>query len=300
MQYITPVILIVCLFILIFMFHKKRCHKIEKKLKEMSSSEKNRLFNDLAAPIGLSLDSVQDILTTRTDAWQKEFGYGELYDQAALAMQMVFDCEPVYFNHGGKTWLIELWKGQYGFSTGAEAGIYHASSVVPPALRGQTIFRAAEENEMLPVRLSLTGTKGHIFTLEETHWWLGGFVPGVCALPEDLTLEVTLTFPIESLSRAFTRALKALGYKEEDILVSDTTVEFAFTRPKAVPSISWDTWLQSYVLWKGRLSCRMYLWITRPFSAAADRLLYLYLLLPFVCRKTLSIRSMKKRYRRRP
>lgn len=296
MQHITPVILIVCLFILVFMLHKERSHRIVKKLKKMSPSEKYRLFDDLAAPAGLRLDSVQDILTTRMDALQKESGCGKFYGQTALAMQMIFDCEPVYFNHGGKTWLIELCKGQYGFSTGAEAGIYHSSSVVPPALRGQTIFRAAEEYETLPVRLRLTGTEGHIFTLEETHWWLGGFVPGICSLPEDLTLEVTLTFPSESMSRAFTRALTTLGYREGDVLVSDTSVQFAFTRPKAVPSISWDSWLQSYVLWKGRLSCRIYLWITRPFTAAADRLLYLCLLLPFVCRRTLFLRSMRKSY----
>lgn len=297
MHYITPLILIVAVFIF-FLYHK-RSRKVVKKIRQMSCQEKFRLLNELAAPFGLSLDSGQGILTTRTDAWQKKFGYGEFYDKGALAMQMVFDREPVYFNHRGKTWLVELWKGQYGISTGAEAGIYHSSSIVPPSLRQQTIFQAVREDEMLPIGLRLTNSGTPLFTLKQTHWWLGGFVPGTCTLPEDLTLEVTLTFPEDSISLSFIQALITLGYKEKDILACDTTVQFSFTKPKAIPSITWDSWLQSYVLWKGQLSCKLYTWITRPFSDTQDRLLYMYLLLPLICPRILSIGRMKKRYRSR-
>ena len=38
---------------------------------------------------------------------------------------MIMDCEPVEFSYGGKRWLIELWKGQYGITTGGEIGIYN-------------------------------------------------------------------------------------------------------------------------------------------------------------------------------
>lgn len=269
-----------------------------KKIRQMSSPEKFRLLNKLTAPFGLSLDSSQGILTTRTDPWQKKFGCGEFYDRGALAMQMVFDREPVYFNHRGKTWLVDLWKGQYGISTGAEAGIYHSFSIVPPSLRQQTTFQVLGEEEMLPIGLRLTNSGTPLFTLEQTHWLLGGFVPGTCTLPEDLTLEVTLAFPEESVSLAFIQALMTLGYKKEDILTYDKTVQFSFTKPKSTPSITWDSWLQSYVLWKGELFCRLYTWITRPFSDTQDRLLYMYLLLPLICPRILSIRRMKKRYRR--
>lgn len=297
MHYTTPVILIVCVLIS-FLYHKRN-KKIVKKIQQMSAPEKVHLLSKLAAPFGLSLDSAQGILTTRTDTWQKKFGYGEFYDKKALAMQMVFDREPVYFNHRGKTWLVELWKGQYGISTGAEAGIYHTSSIVPPPLRQQTMFQALGKEEMLPIRLRLTSSGTPLFTLEQTHWWLGGFTPGTCTLPEDLTMEVTLTFPEESLSLAFIQALITLGYQEEDLLTYDKTVQFSFTKPKAIPSITWDSWLQSYVLWKGELACRLYTWITRPFSDTQDRLLYLYLLFPFICRRILSIRKIKKRYKKR-
>ena len=51
------------------------------------------------------------------------YAYG--YDAAALAMNAIIDCEPIFFDYAGKTWLIELWKGQYGLETGCEIGVYN-------------------------------------------------------------------------------------------------------------------------------------------------------------------------------
>ena len=33
---------------------------------------------------------------------------------------MVFETLPVYFDYAGKTWLIQIWKGQYGICTECE------------------------------------------------------------------------------------------------------------------------------------------------------------------------------------
>ena len=33
-------------------------------------------------------------------------------------MEYVFMCLPVYFDYGGKTWLMEFWKGGYGITAG--------------------------------------------------------------------------------------------------------------------------------------------------------------------------------------
>ena len=293
---ITAVIVLLLLLCALFWLRRKRCLK---KVRGMSCTKKCSLLNELAEPFGFTYQFVQDIFTTRTDAWQKETGYGDFYDQAALSMNMVFEREPVYFNYRGKTWLIEFWKGQYGINTGAEAGIYHADTVVPPALRRQTIFPAAEPEEMFPVSLRLIGPECPFFNLSQIHWRPGGFVMGTCIQPEDLILEATLTFPEESMCRAFTRSLIALGYKNSEILVYGTTAQFFLTTPK-VPGIPWDTWVESYILWKSRLSCRLFLWVTRPFYSTADRLLFLYYLSPFLFRKTLCIRRIGKRTRRRP
>ena len=56
---------------------------------------------------------------------QRYFGYAYAYDAAALAMNAIIDCEPIFFDYAGKTWMIELWKGQYGLETGCEIGVYN-------------------------------------------------------------------------------------------------------------------------------------------------------------------------------
>ena len=73
---------------------------------------------------GFLYDPDQDIIYSRMDALQRNFGYAFGYDAAALAMNAVIDCEPIFFDHDGKHWMIELWKGQYGLETGCEIGVY--------------------------------------------------------------------------------------------------------------------------------------------------------------------------------
>ena len=153
MYKLLSIFILIAILFLILNHCRKR--KIICRVRCMSLAEKCRLLNELAKPFGFCYDYRQDLFSTRTDAWQKDFGYGKLYDLAAPSMNMVLDTEPVYFNYQKKTWLIQFWKGQYGITAGAEMGIYHADTVIPPVLRGQTIFQAAEENEMLPMRIRL-------------------------------------------------------------------------------------------------------------------------------------------------
>ena len=91
-----------------------RAKSIRKKICCLSTCEKIQQLNDLIAPFGFCYSPCQDIFTSRVDAWQREFGYCALYDQAAPFAQMVIDCEPVYFDYEGRTWLIELWNQHRG------------------------------------------------------------------------------------------------------------------------------------------------------------------------------------------
>ena len=61
---------------------------------------------------GYSYDSKEDIFYSNIDAWQKNMGYCQLYDEAAAPLGMIIDCEPIHFIYNGKRWLIEFWKGQ--------------------------------------------------------------------------------------------------------------------------------------------------------------------------------------------
>ena len=175
----TLLSLFILIALLFLVLNHCRKRKIICRISCMTLTEKCCLLNQLAEPFGFCYDHRQDIFSSRTDAWQKDFGYGKLYDLASLSMNMVLDTEPVYFNYENKTWLIQFWKGQYGITSGAEAGIYHADRVVPPMLRGQTIFQAADDHEMLPMRIRLLSScSGQLLCISHIHWWLTGFVIG--------------------------------------------------------------------------------------------------------------------------
>lgn len=298
-MYLVIPILIVLIFVLSLSNYHRRKRTIQK-ISGMSYTKKCSLLNELAEPFGFTYQFVQDIFTSRKDAWQKEFSYGEFYSQTVLSMHMALDCEPVYFNYQGKTWLIEFRKGQYGINTGAEANIYHADSIVPPVLRPQTIFQAAEANESPLIKLRLTGPGYPFFSISEKHWWPSGFVTGIYTRPDDLILEVTVTFPDIEMCAAFTRAMCALGYKDSELLVCHTTIQFYFTSPKATPLIPPDMVRRSYTLFRNSLFCDLYLWITSPFFTTVDRLLYLKDTHPYLFSRTLCLRMFRKHKRKRP
>ncbi len=293
----TLLSLFILIALLFLVLNHCRKRKIICRISCMTLTEKCCLLNQLAEPFGFCYDHRQDIFSSRTDAWQKDFGYGKLYDLASLSMNMVLDTEPVYFNYENKTWLIQFWKGQYGITSGAEAGIYHADRIVPPMLRGQTIFQAADDHEMLPMRIRLLSScSGQLFCISHIHWWLTGFVIGYCISPSELTAEYTITFPDMEMCSAFLNSLTELGYGWDEIRLEGTTLRFVFTVPSVCESPGWR---RNFILWKNRLFCRIYRKVTCPFSTTADRLLYLYYYLPFAFRRTICPRRFKKHKRYR-
>ena len=117
------ILLLSVTFAVIWIIRKRNSRR---KVCEMQMSQKVRLLNGLTEPSGFIYDTHWDVFTSRTDAWQRKFGYEMLFDRIAAGVNMVLDTWPVYFDYEGRTWLIEFWKGQYGINTGAETGIYHA------------------------------------------------------------------------------------------------------------------------------------------------------------------------------
>lgn len=88
--------------ILLLILNYCRKKQIILQVSRMPLTDKCDLLNRLAEPFGFCYDPEQDVFSTRTDAWQRSFGYGKLYDLAAPSMNMVLDTEPVYFNYKKK------------------------------------------------------------------------------------------------------------------------------------------------------------------------------------------------------
>lgn len=291
MYIIFPIIFIILILFLILNYCRKK--RIICRVSDMPEAEKCELINHLAKPFGFCYDAAQDVFSSRTDAWQRNFGYGRIYDLAAPSMNMVLDTEAVYFNYRKKTWLIQFWKGQYGITTGAEAGIYHADSIIPPMLRGQTMFQAADEEEMLPLRIRLYSHRRQFFCFTKRHWWLTGFCIGTWHCPYHLKAEYTIVFPNMEMCNSFLKSLTELGYSWEELQIEENTVRFTLSAPKASDASSF-AWRQRYALWKDRLFCKIYQKVTSPFSCTRDKLLYLYYYLPYAFRRTICPRTFQK------
>ncbi|MBQ2801787.1 MAG: DUF4474 domain-containing protein [Lachnospiraceae bacterium] len=297
MYYFFVFLLLFVLCNMLFFHCRKR--KIRKKICDMNTAEKCEKLTGIIEPLGYCYDVKQDVFSTALDAWQRNFGYTESYNYYAPHFNMVFDYEPIYFDYQDKTWLIELWKGQYGINTGAEVGIYYSDSYVPPALREHTLFHCVKDRDMLPMTLHLFQEDDSIAMLRKRHWWLTIFSMGVYNEPADLSANVSITFPTESMMNAFIEALNKKGYHKNDICVCGLTVIFIYRSCSTCKAPLFRRFLCKYAQWKNRIFCKLFLWVTKPFSSSLDRALCLYYYLPFAFRRLLTIKRYKtgrKRY----
>ncbi len=88
-------------------------------------------FEEKIKEAGFEYDPEQDYFFSSLYPWQRKYGYTRLYDVVAPPMSMIIDSEPIRFEYGGYKWLIELWKGQYGMTTGCEIGVYCTKKFIP-------------------------------------------------------------------------------------------------------------------------------------------------------------------------
>lgn len=283
---------VLCLFFFIINYWRKK--RIIKKVCCMDACKKIQLLDNLAEPFGFSYLPAQDIMTSRIDAWQREFGYHALFDKSAPRFNMIFDCEPIYFNYQHRTWMIELWKGQYGINAGGEIGIYQADTLLSPDQFDSTLFHSVPDEKMLPVSMKLFQKGGSLLSAKHCHWWLTGFRMGHYCEPENLVMQVSITCLDHEMLSCFIESLLNSGYKECEINVCDLTVSFTFSIPHTKQPRNDCHLLERFSCWQNRLFCRLYRWITRPFTCTLDRILYLYFFFPFAFRHMLRFKRCRK------
>ena len=74
---------------------------------------------------GFRYDKNQQIFYSEEESWQRNFGFTPFYDAAAAFTGMYYDTMRLKFNYADKDWMIQIWKGRYGITTGGEMGIYY-------------------------------------------------------------------------------------------------------------------------------------------------------------------------------
>lgn len=290
--------IIIIIFLLLFLIVSTTCRRrwAIKKVCSMSCSDKCELFNTLLEPFGYCYNPSQDIISSRNDAWQRNAGYTALFDRTAAYFNMVFDYLPIYFNYDEKTWLIEIWKGQYGINTGSEVGIYYADRILSEKELPTAHFQAVNDCDMLPVSMTLSKEKNLLARVAKKTWWLTAFCMGQFSKPCQLFLNVSICFTDCDMMHHFLNALRKTGLPEECIQICGHKITFPFGGCIRRPYSLWQRIVRAWAQFWNRIFCKIFLFITRYFTLTLDRMLYLYYLLPFAFRRMLRPRKYRKKY----
>lgn len=146
------------------------------------------------------------------DPWQRNFGFNRLYDWGAPITQMFYNTVRAKFNYGGKDWMIQMWKGQYGYAfVGSEIGVY-----TKPVKQAVEHYDCASNDDSLMMQMTLYKKDKWLFTRTyDKYWWITGFVPGVLdkfADRSELTMLGLITLKDAAMKDAFVAALQSNGF----------------------------------------------------------------------------------------
>lgn len=223
---------------------------------------------------GCSYDEKQDILYCNLDTWQRKYGYCKVYDEALAHLGMIADCEPIFFEYGGKQWLIEFWKGQYALMTGAEIGVYtpEGPEIIMNGVSKGSFYNSASDENLLYIYFVLKKNGKELFKREAKHWWLTGFKLGEFSEPSELTLNLSITLKDKMMCNAFVEGLKKAGYLEEEISITENTVSLEFNKPRTPQPITRTPETDSTIQMRNKLLCDQYEDITDPYDNFPDKI----------------------------
>jgi hypothetical protein len=223
---------------------------------------------------GYTYDPKQDIFLSNVNSWQRKMGYCRLFDEVVAPLGIIVDCEPIKFEYGGKRWLIEFWKGQYGMTTGAEIGVYTTKEpdlYIPNFFNG-TFYKCAGDAELLHMSYTLVKSGEILFARKGRHWWLGGFKLGEFSEPSELKMYLTITLKNPVMRNAFVKGLKEAGYSDYEISIDENAVGVVFDRARStqpVTRIAETDWVTQR---KNKLLCDKYQKITGSYDNFPDKM----------------------------
>lgn len=159
--------------------------------------------------------------TDDKECWQKNFGFNEVYDTFAPVTMMYYDTVRTTFEYGGKEWLIQTWKGQYGMAfVGGEVGVYTRSvgSI-------GSHYVCADKSDWLNMEMAFmwdeyeTGEYRAVFNRNyDKYWWATGFVVGfpngsLRQTLKEFRLVTHITFKDTEMADVFCDAFEKNGFR---------------------------------------------------------------------------------------
>lgn len=174
----------------------------------------NSIANGITNELGFAWDSYQGIWYSVMNASQRSLGYCDLYDTCAPLAGIHIDHKKIPFKYNGKEWMIWLWKGLYGITTGAEIGVYVYNCTKSISYLGKTAkmkwYRAAYDSEVKNLNVSMTIYKNgnKLFSRNASGaWWITGFKLGMSFWWDKLKMDASITFPNADMANAFRKSL---------------------------------------------------------------------------------------------
>jgi hypothetical protein len=177
--------------------------------------------------LGFEVDKTQGIYYSKVDAWQKEYGYDDLYDKMVPSL----DKEKIEFNYDNKDWAIWLWKGYYApfLGCGSEIGTYIKDPFKKFPVPTKIDYRGANQDEMLTVSYKLKHGDKEVFHFNpQKHWWLAGFKPCDYIPCHELKVEAHIDFLTEQMAEAFENSAKNHASDLTDLKRDCATVDFSW------------------------------------------------------------------------
>jgi len=175
------------------------------------------------AYVSYQYDADGNYFYTEEDPWQRNFGFNPVYDWVAPITAMYYSSVRVKFSYSGLDWMIQLWKGQYGFAfIGSEIGIYNK-----PVERLTEHYDCASDENSLKIEHTLYRRQSEdendmrlLFTRPYAiYWWSTGFVAGMLrqfADTGELMMVARITFKDVGMANAFVESFDALGFNPSD------------------------------------------------------------------------------------
>lgn len=237
-------------------------------------SERVDELNREIKPFGFAYDPMQDIFYSLLNPWQRQLGYCRLYDEACVALSMIIDCEPLTFEYGGRRWLVEFWKGQYGMNTGGEVGIYYTTgpNLNIPGIFNGTFYFCPKDEDCIYMSFVLRKNGNLLFARSGYHWWLTGFKLGEFSHPDELSMEIELDLYDKKMADALAQALKNAGYHEDEYRVQGRRVTVLYDKPHTKQPVIRST-LTDYIMQHNNENlCDSYNTLTSYYTDTLDKL----------------------------
>ncbi len=152
---------------------------------------------------GFEYDDEQGIYYSQMNPLQRKFGFNVAYDMAAPIAGMVYDTKRIEFEYDDREWMIQIWKGQYGITSGAEIGLYNRD----PSRNFQ--YDCADDEDLIEMQFDFYNQNELVFSRgPEKHWWLTGFKVFHIGVPILIDLDMTLKFTDKQMAQSFVKSLK--------------------------------------------------------------------------------------------